>query len=278
MMVSVSTVQQRSSSRESFLWLGVVSSLSFLGGIGCASYLLRLRDRERLRRASSRIAKELRRGQRAALGPVLDIVLRGQQQSSKQKVLVIGAGSYGTAMAHVAAMNQMNEVVLYMRDSSQCECINRNGYNPKYLSEYKRESGTTAVIRGICTTDALQQELASPGVVVILALPCQKTPLWIREHRDMIPPNVLLCSTAKGLYLPSKQLIGHAILDALGRAQQPLCFLSGPSFAQEIMANSPTVVVVASDQLFLAVQMQRILSNKEFFRVYTSQDPIGTFL
>jgi glycerol-3-phosphate dehydrogenase (NAD+) len=59
----------------------------------------------------------------------------------------------------------------------------------------------------------------------------KKTPDWLGQHRDMIPPNVLLCSTAKGLYLPTSLLIGHAILDALDCAQQSLAFLSGPSFA-----------------------------------------------
>ena len=93
----------------------------------------------------------------------------------------------------------------------------------------------------------------------------------------MIPTTTLLCSTAKGLYLPTHQLIGHAILDALDRAEQPLAFLSGPSFAEEIVKGYPTAVVVASDQLFWAVRIQKILSNPQTFRVYTSQDPIGEY-
>jgi hypothetical protein len=59
----------------------------------------------------------------------------------------------------------------------------------------------------------------------------------------------LNCSTAKGLYLKTKQLVGHAILDALNRAEQPLAFLSGPGFAEEIVQGFPTSVVIASDQL-----------------------------
>ena len=253
------------------LWPGAIASVSFVGGIGFATYFLRLRDRERLRNACSRTMKHLQKGQRAALGPLLDKI-----QSVQQKILVIGAGSYGTAMAYTAAVNG-HEVVMFMRDAKQCECINDQGYNPKYLSDCKL-STLPGTIRGICMTEDLKNELETPGIVLILALPCQNTPLWIREHRNLIPPDALLCSTAKGLYLPTKQLIGHAILDALDRAEQPLAFLSGPSFAEEIVQNFPTAVVVASDHLFLAVKMQKILSNKFSFRVYTSQDPIGVQL
>lgn len=163
---------------------------------------------------------------------------------------------------------------MYMRDSEQCKCINEEGYNPKYLSNYRLNANSNAV-RGICSLSELREHLQTPNVVVILALPCQLTPVWIRENRDIIPESALLCSTAKGLYLPSRQLIGHAILDALDRAEQPLAFLSGPSFAEEIVKGFPTAVVIASDQLFLAVRLQRMLSNPQSFRVYTSQDPIG---
>lgn len=245
---------------------------SFVTGIGVATYLLRLRDRERLRHACSRTMKHLVKGQRAVLGPLLSGVLPEQ----KSQVLVIGAGSYGTAMAYTAARNG-HDVVMYMRDPVQCQCLNEHGYNRKYLSEYsfKELEGT---VRAVCTEQDLELEFDKPGVVVILALPCQKTPVWVSQHRDMIPKSVLLCSTAKGLYLPTQQLIGHAILDALDRAEQPLAFLSGPSFAEEICQGFPTAVVVASDQLYLAIKMQRILSNKQSFRVYTSQDPIGVQL
>eukprot|EP00536_Pseudo-nitzschia_multiseries_P011563 jgi/Psemu1/206208/e_gw1.402.29.1 len=90
--------------------------------------------------------------------------------------------------------------------------------------------------------------------------------------------DTLLVSTAKGLYLLTKQLVGHAILDALQRASQPMCFLSGPSFAEEIVRGDPTSIVIASDRLYLASKMQRVMSNDTHFRVYTSDDPIGVQL
>ena len=254
-------------------WPLIGATVSFATGIGFATYVLRLRDRDRLRHATSRTAKILKRGQRAALGPAMPMLLQGNE---RQKIVVVGAGSFGTAMAFTAAVNQ-HDVLLFMRDKEQCQCINEKGYNPKYLSKYPLNPGGNA-IRGIWRVEDLWEALAHPGVVLIMALPCQTTPDWIRKHKDMIPSDVLICSTSKGLYLKTKQLIGHAILDALHRADQPLAFLSGPGFAEEIVQGFPTSVVVASDQLFLAVKLQKLLSNQKSFRVYTSQDPIGVQL
>lgn len=259
------------------IW-GAVIATSFMGGVGVATFMLRLRDRERLRQAASRTMKSLRQTQRAALGPQLNNIFASSSSSTKapQKILVIGGGSYGTAMAFVASSNG-HQVVMYMRDAKQCAFVNKHQRNPKQLSDYSLAPNGNA-IRGICTNKELHEELAQLNIVVILALPCQVTPDWIRAHRDMIHPTALLCSTAKGLYLPTKQLIGHAILDALERAEQPLAFLSGPSFAEEIVKEFPTSVVVASDHLFNAVRIQKLLSNTKSFRVYTSQDPIGKSL
>ena len=263
----------RGSSWASFATTTVVS---FGCGILAASYALRLRDRERLRRATSRTKKILQKGQRAALGPVIPL-LKSKAERSGAKVIVIGAGNYGTAMAYAAATSAENDVVLFMRDEQQCEVLNNTGYNPKYLSKYPLNPNGNK-IRGIWKEEDLREELGTSGVVVIMALPCQRTPEWIAKHRDMIHPDTLLVNTSKGLYLKTQQLIGHAILDALDRAEQPLAFLSGPGFAEEIVQGFPTSVVVASDRLFLAVRVQKIMSNQQSFRVYTSQDPIGVQL
>lgn len=86
-------------------WVGAATS--FAGGVGVATYLLRLRDRERLRRACSRTMKHLVATQRRALGPVVTEVsaLVERKKTSDNKVVVVGAGSYGTAMAYTAAVN-----------------------------------------------------------------------------------------------------------------------------------------------------------------------------
>jgi glycerol-3-phosphate dehydrogenase len=162
-----------------------------------------------------------------------------------------------------------------MRDSTQCDVINSERRNPKYLSNFSLNVEGDGYIRGISSLLDLEMELSTPAVVVLVALPCQLTPPWFEEHRDMIPHDALLCITSKGLYLRTNQLMGHAILDALDRSYQPLAFLSGPSFANEIMKGDPTTLVVASDEIFHSVRVQRMLSNFRTVRVFTSDDPVG---
>ncbi|KAJ8598877.1 hypothetical protein CTAYLR_009970 [Chrysophaeum taylorii] len=180
-------------------------------------------------------------------------------------VCVIGAGAFGTAMAWLASTNG-HPTRVCARDKAQCEVINATQHNPKYLRsarlEVKATSDAKAALEG--------------AEVVILCLPAQKCVAWIRENRDRVPSDAILCSTAKGLYLETKQLLSEAMAEAFGRPQR-LAFLSGPSFAQYIVDGHPTAVVVASRLLADAVAVQRLLSNPRF-RVYASQDTIGVEL
>ncbi|KAL7530791.1 hypothetical protein ACHAXR_003678 [Thalassiosira sp. AJA248-18] len=255
-------------------------TVSFGLGVIFATHLLRLRDRDRLRKACSRTQKHLtKRSQRAALGiDLASYIPLWRDKNYKQKVVVLGAGAFGTAMAYAAAQGG-NDTVIYMRDADQCATINKEHRNPKYLSDFPLHvEGGSSEIRGICTLQELEDELSTPGVVILHALPCQLTPPWFKEHKDIIPKDALIVVTAKGLYLRTNQLMGHAILDALDRADQPLAFLSGPSFAEEIMKGNPTTLVVASDELFQAVRVKQMLSNFKTVRVFTSDDPVGVQL
>mmetsp|Transcript_21591 Transcript_21591/g.26728 ORF Transcript_21591/g.26728 Transcript_21591/m.26728 type:complete len:346 (-) Transcript_21591:7-1044(-) len=184
------------------------------------------------------------------------------------KVSVVGAGSYGTAMAQIAARNN-NSVKLYARDEKQVKMINDTHHNPKYLSDFELLPNIQAI------NDV--SECLKDADVIMLCLPAQKTPQFLQDHRDVIPPNAILCSTSKGLYVKTRQLLSDAIEDALKPSKHELAFLSGPSFAKEIMQNMPTLVVVSSKTLPPAVKIQRTLSSTSF-RIYTSQDTIGVQL
>ncbi len=70
-------------------------------------------------------------------------------------------------------------------------------------------------------------------------VPLNQVPSWLVDHKDLIHPDLLLCNTAKGLYLEGNCLLSEAINKALGR-DQPYAILSGPSFAKEMMIGHPT--------------------------------------
>mmetsp|Transcript_23654 Transcript_23654/g.70935 ORF Transcript_23654/g.70935 Transcript_23654/m.70935 type:complete len:346 (-) Transcript_23654:27-1064(-) len=189
------------------------------------------------------------------------------ERKAPQRVCVVGAGAFGTAMAAVAARNG-HDVTWYARDAAQAAAINATRRNPRYLSDCALPANIRA------TADAA--DALAGATLVLSAIPAQHTPGWIARHRDAVPKGAIFCSTAKGLYLAGKQLLSEAMREAFGRPQT-LAFLSGPSFAREILEGHPTALVVASPRLADAVAVQFALAATRF-RVYASQDTVGVEL
>lgn len=185
------------------------------------------------------------------------------------KIGVLGAGAFGTSMATVAARSG-HQVVLWARDENQVQTIQETKRNPKHgMHEFELPDNLVAT--------TLLEEACRDADILILALPAQRIPDFCREHAHLIEKTTVICNTAKGLYVPTRQLLSDAILEAMHRPDQPYAVLSGPSFAVEIMQNMPTAVVVASRLLYHAVTIQRALSSLTF-RIYSSQDLVGVQL
>jgi len=89
----------------------------------------------------------------------------------------------------------------------------------------------------------------------------------------VLPPDVPVISVSKGLEVSTGQMMSEIIPSALQR-KQPAVFLSGPSFAREVMDLRPTVVVAASKDAKLARQVQQLLAGP-YLRVNTSTDVTG---
>eukprot|EP01039_Chlorochromonas_danica_P008444 gene8444-9310_t len=183
------------------------------------------------------------------------------------KIAVVGAGAFGTAVAEIAARNG-NHVTMVARKQEVVDSINLNHVNPHYLSEFTLSENVTACLS--------VHEALEGCELLFLAIPTQLVPSWLGDHKDVLSPDLLICNTAKGLYLAENCLLTDAIHHVLGR-DQPYAILSGPSFAQEMMLNYPTAVVIASKYLYHAVKIQRALTTLTF-RCYTSQDVIGVQL
>lgn len=189
------------------------------------------------------------------------------------KVAVLGAGSFGTAMAYVAAHNDHN-VVIYCRSIDQAEGINKNHRNIKRLKE-------TELPHNIRATNDLKSALEGASLI-LHCIPAQITPDFVKSIRDMVPSGVPYVSTSKGIHVKSRMLMSEAITEAFGerakegvtRAEIPLAYLSGPSFAAEMVKNHPMSVVVASHDQWCANRVQQLLTSK-YFRIYTSDDVIG---
>jgi glycerol-3-phosphate dehydrogenase (NAD(P)+) len=126
-------------------------------------------------------------------------------------------GAFGTAMATQAARCG-HQVNIYLRNKAQAGYMNEARINPKTLNEFELHPNITAEID-------LEKALYGSSLV-ILSLPAQLTPHWLHTNKQYIDPHVILCNTAKGLYLKEQKLLSVAVRDALAR-DQPYAQLSG---------------------------------------------------
>jgi glycerol-3-phosphate dehydrogenase len=120
------------------------------------------------------------------------------------------------------------------------------------------------------TTD--MGEAADAGYAVH-AVPVQHSRAFLEGIRDVLPPSVPIVCVSKGLEVGTGCMMSEVIPSALGR-RQPATFISGPSFAREVMEGRPTGVVAACRDAKLARQVQALFASPSM-RVNTSTDVVG---
>lgn len=185
------------------------------------------------------------------------------------EVAVIGAGSWGTALASVFADNG-HRVHLWMRNPKQAEEVNTRHVNEKYLPDVRLSENIVA------STDL--QEVVHGKPVVLLAVPSHAMRAVTRELSPHLHPEVLLIHATKGFEMESLKRMSEVIAEEVSPAvAEGLVVLSGPSHAEEVILRSPTTVVVTSASEDRMLRAQVLLMNS-YFRVYTNPDLIGAEL
>jgi glycerol-3-phosphate dehydrogenase (NAD+) len=186
--------------------------------------------------------------------------------AATNKVVVLGGGSFGTAMATLLARNKASlDVILLVRDPKTVDAINTRHCNERYLPTHTLPSNVRA------STNAA--EALAGADYIVHAIPVQQSSAVLARLRDAIPPHVPILCLSKGLEIGTCRNMSELIPIALGR-EQPLAVLSGPSFAIELMQGLPTAIVAASADAALAVRVQRLFASSNL-RVNTSTDVIG---
>ncbi|XP_075668061.1 glycerol-3-phosphate dehydrogenase [NAD(+)] 2, chloroplastic isoform X2 [Castanea sativa] len=179
------------------------------------------------------------------------------------KVVVLGGGSFGTAMAaHVADRKAQLEVHMLVRDPQVCRSINENNFNCKYLPKHKLPENV------IATTDAKSALLGAD--YCLHSVPVQFTSSFLEDIADYVDPCLPFISLSKGLELNTLRMMSQIIPQALRNPRQPFVALSGPSFALELMNKLPT----ASRDKRLANATQQLLASSHL-RISTSSDVTG---
>ncbi|MEO6418974.1 MAG: NAD(P)H-dependent glycerol-3-phosphate dehydrogenase [Polyangiaceae bacterium] len=186
--------------------------------------------------------------------------------SKNTKVAVLGAGSWGTALAKVLA-EKGDEVVLWARREDLATQINDTRINEHYLPGARLPNTLRA-------THDLKSALEGAGMVVFVS-PSHATREVAKLAAPFIPPGVSIVSATKGIENESLMFMDEVLADELGPdAASRLTFLSGPSFAKELAAHLPTAVVIAArDAKRCDDVMHRF--HSPYLRTYASQDVIG---
>lgn len=185
------------------------------------------------------------------------------------KIGVIGAGSWGTALANVVAANG-HDVTLWAYESDLAERMSSSRYNDLYLPDVH-------IHEQLQVTNQLSSAVRDAEMLVLVA-PTQATRALIAGVADQIGANCLLVSASKGIELGSLCTVSQICTELLGEdVLNRFVALSGPTFAREVGLKHPSLIVAGSKSHESACIVQTIFSNP-VFRVYTSNDVIGVEL
>jgi glycerol-3-phosphate dehydrogenase (NAD(P)+) len=178
------------------------------------------------------------------------------------RVAVIGAGSWGTTVAALAAHN--TPTTLWARRRELAEQINHAHVNADYLPTFTLPAQLEA-------THDLGAAVSSADVVV-MATPSHGFRSVLEEAAPYVRAWVPVVSLAKGLEQDSLKRMSEVVNEIL--PGHPVAVLTGPNLAKEILAGQPAASVVAIDDDIIGSELQRIFATMRL-RVYTNPDLVG---
>ncbi|OAJ34704.1 NAD(P)H-dependent glycerol-3-phosphate dehydrogenase [Piscirickettsia salmonis] len=182
----------------------------------------------------------------------------------KEAITVIGAGSWGTALACALARNG-HITHLWGRDQQQMQALKQSRCNTKYLPD-------VTLPKSIQYHEHLAEAVEASGALVI-AVPSHAFASSLRAIKSHITEYTDIISASKGVSDQSL-FLDQVCINALSD-KQPFAVLSGPSFAKEVAAGLPTAITIAAhDHDHSARWVQRF--HQDNFRTYTNHDVTGT--
>jgi len=183
-----------------------------------------------------------------------------------KEIAVLGAGSWGTALAiHLAGKGKT--VRLWARSQEAASQLSRTRENKRYLPGVLLPENVKVI------SSEVSQVL--DGIkIVVLAVPSQALRGVLRRIRSFIKPGTILVNAAKGLETTTCFRLSQVVSEELPGFEDYYAVLSGPSHAEEVCRGMPTAVVVAARSRELAGYVQDVFITPRF-RVYSSLDLVG---
>lgn len=179
------------------------------------------------------------------------------------KIGIIGAGGWGTAISCILSDNNISNII-WCYDEETLIDINENHQNSLFLPGIILNPNTKATNNFADLNDC---------DIIILATPTQFLRQTIENCKDLIKSKKII-NVSKGIEIGTMNRISQILEEVCQIDLQNYAVLTGPSHAEEVALKKATTVVVASENLAYAQEIQKIFSNK-YFRVYTSSDIIG---
>jgi glycerol-3-phosphate dehydrogenase (NAD(P)+) len=177
-------------------------------------------------------------------------------------VAVIGAGSWGTTVAALAAVN--TPTILWSRRPELAAQINDAHVNGDYLPSF-------VLPQQLRATSSLE-EAVSHADVLVMAVPSHGYREVASEAAQYLRPWVPIVTLTKGLERSSRKRMSEVTSDEM--PGHPVAVLTGPNLAKEILGGQPAASVVAIDDEVIAAELQRIFSRPSL-RIYTNPDVVG---
>jgi glycerol-3-phosphate dehydrogenase (NAD(P)+) len=192
-----------------------------------------------------------------------------REKRKKRKIAVIGAGSWGTALADLLAEND-HDVTLWVREEEVRQSILTERKNHVFLPDVT----LSASLKPVKT----YQEALEERELVLLVVPSHVVRDVLTGIRPHINHGMGLVTGTKGIENETLMMVSQ-VAEQVFPDRDPGRFacLAGPSFAREVSKRYPTAVTVASRDENYAKDLQAVFSS-ESFRVYASRDLVGTQL
>ncbi len=179
------------------------------------------------------------------------------------RAVVLGDGSWGTTLAQVLAQRGI-QTTLWSPFLEQARELEETRENARFLPGVKLHEGLSF------TADPYSA--ASEVELAVSAVPTQYLRASAEKFEDALSGSVPIVSATKGLEIETMDRPTEILEEVLGA--RPLCVLTGPSHAEEVVRGLPATVIAASKNQELAVLVQATFRS-DSFRVYTSNDPVG---
>ncbi|HEY4740988.1 MAG TPA: NAD(P)H-dependent glycerol-3-phosphate dehydrogenase [Candidatus Acidoferrales bacterium] len=187
------------------------------------------------------------------------------------KIAIIGAGSWGTALAIVLARsNKRHTISLWAHEPEIVESVRARHVNDIFLPGFE-------LPEAVSSTGDIAEAVAGAGIVIGV-MPSQHARELYSQILPHISPGTAIVSATKGLEPESLLRMSEVIAQTGARITGlRVAAMSGPSFAREVARGDPTAIVIASKDAALAAEVQEAFSGPTF-RLYTNSDITGVEL